>query len=68
VVRARAQPRLGVLRPLVIAAGDLDVLVPHAATVFPASRRSRRRPFRRSDEDDCGDRRTARSSALRESK
>jgi 4a-hydroxytetrahydrobiopterin dehydratase len=27
--------QVGVLRPLVIAAGDLDVLVPHAATVLP---------------------------------
>ena len=38
VVRARAQPLLGVLRPVVIAAGDLNVLVCHAATVLPAPR------------------------------
>ena len=42
VVRVRAQPLLGVLRPLVIPAGDLDVLVRHAATVLPAPRGSRR--------------------------
>src|SRR5439155_22958772 len=38
VVRVRAQPLLGVLRPLVIAAGDLNVLVRHPATVLPAPR------------------------------
>jgi hypothetical protein len=42
VVRIRAQPLLGVLRPLVIPAGDLDVLVRHAATVLPAPRGSGR--------------------------
>jgi Transposase DDE domain len=38
VVRARAQPLLGVLRPVVIAAGDLNVLVRYAATGLPATR------------------------------
>jgi hypothetical protein len=42
VVGVRAQPLLRVLCSLVIPADDLDVLVRHAATVFPASRRSRR--------------------------
>jgi hypothetical protein len=52
-VRVRAQPLLGVLRPLVIAAGDLNVLVRHAATVLPALRGGgRQSPFGPSDEDD----------------
>ena len=38
VVRVRAQPLLGVLRPLVIAAGDLNVLVRHTATLLPPPR------------------------------
>ena len=47
VVRVRAQPLLGVLRPLVIAARDLNVLVRHAATVLPAPRGGgRQRPVR----------------------
>ena len=41
VVRVCAQALLGVLRPLVVAAGDLNVLVRHAATVLPAPQGSR---------------------------
>jgi len=44
VVRVRPQPLLRVLRPRVIAAGDLDGLVPHAATVLPAPGRRRQTP------------------------
>ena len=46
VVRVRAQPRLRVLRPLVIAAGDLDVLVRHAVTVLPHREAAAGRPVR----------------------
>jgi hypothetical protein len=71
-VRARAQPLLGVLRPLVIVAGDLNVLVRHAATVLPAPRGGRQSPFGRSDEDDSANgesarpRRSSRRSATRQ--